>query len=103
MTREEMIKMRFKPYMIIAYQTNRMPLPVDCLLSAIDFDNELMTLTPLDGWWVNKEFDTPIQFCSLPKQKMKVAGQIRNKEEILKRMMGDGWIENLEDEIDPAS
>lgn len=66
-----MCQLSFKPFMIIAYKTDRMELPIDCLLSEINFDNETMTLTPIDEMYQQNDFVTSIKFCDLPKRKMK--------------------------------
>lgn len=73
MTREEMVKRHWKPYMAINYQDKGMKHPAECLLSAIDFDAELLTLTPIDDFYEQKEFKAPIQFCSIPKRMKAIA------------------------------
>jgi hypothetical protein len=73
MTREEMVKRHWKPYMVVAYQDKGMLYHAECLLSAIDFDAELLTLTPIADFYEQKEFKAPIQFCSIPKREMKPA------------------------------
>ena len=68
MSRQEMIKAHWKPYMLVVYQDRGMKFPAECLLSGIDFDSELLTLTPLDGLHEEHEFTGHIQFCSIPKR-----------------------------------
>lgn len=66
MTREEMVKRSWKPYMIIDYKDEGMLHPVDCLLSAIDFDAEILTLTPINDFYEQREFKANLKFCSIP-------------------------------------
>lgn len=68
MTREEMIKRHWKPYMVVAYQDNGMQSPIECMLSAIDFDAEVLTLTPMEPIYVQREFSANLKFCSIPKR-----------------------------------
>lgn len=70
MTREEMCKKHWKPYSIIHYQEERMLHPVECLLSGIDFDAELMILTPVDEFYDQREFPANIKYCSIPPKKL---------------------------------
>ena len=73
MTRDEMLKIGFKPYMEIHYRHPRMKDAILCLLIEIDFDEESMTLQPVFGDdYVNKDFFANIQHCFIPKKKMKV-------------------------------
>lgn len=67
MTREEMVKRRWKPYESIMYQDKGMKFPAECLLSAIDFDAEMLTLSPMNDFYEQKEFQANLQFCSIPK------------------------------------
>lgn len=48
MTREQMVKIAFKPYMRLEYKTDRMEFPILCMLIGVDFDTELFKLCPLD-------------------------------------------------------
>ena len=70
MTRDEMCKRSWKPYMSIDYKTDRMELAVECLLSEINFDNETMTLTPINEMYEQKDFVANIKFCSVTRKKM---------------------------------
>ena len=72
MTREEMLKLHWKAYREIMYQHPRSKEPVLCILLGIDFDDESMTLQPLGDGFITKDFTAGIQFCSIPKKKMKV-------------------------------
>ena len=47
MTREQMIKRSFKPYMELELETHLGILPV--ILVATDFDNEVLTVRPVDA------------------------------------------------------
>lgn len=107
MTREEMVKIKWKAYMTIEYQDKGMKHAAECLLSAIDFDAELLTLTPMNDFYEQKEFMAPIQFCSLSKR-LKTAAidgkkVTENNSNSLKAKKIGIWIENPEEEIDPAS
>lgn len=73
MTREEMVKRHWKPYMAVDYQDKGMQFPAQCLLSAIDFDAEILTLTPMDGHYQEVEFKAALQFCSIPKRMKPIA------------------------------
>lgn len=68
MTREEMVKRHWKPYMIIDYQDNGMKFPAACLLSGIDFDAEILTLTPINEYYNQKEFPASLKYCFIPKR-----------------------------------
>jgi len=70
MTREEMVKRHWKPYMIIQYQDHGMTHPAECLLSAIDFDAEILTLTPINEFYEQKEFDANLKYCSIKRLKV---------------------------------
>lgn len=48
MTREQMIKVAWKPYMEVEYKTERMEFPIICMLLAVDFDTEVFKLSPID-------------------------------------------------------
>lgn len=107
MTREEMVKIKWKAYMTVEYQDRGMKHPAQCLLSAIDFDAELLTLTPLDDFYEQREFQGHIQFCSLSKRLKPSAingEKIKEPTENNLRAKKIGiYIENDEEEIDPAS
>jgi hypothetical protein len=72
MNREEMVKRHWKPYQVVNYQDEGMKFPAECLLSAIDFDAEILTLTPINDFYNQQEFQANLKFCSIPKG-MKVA------------------------------
>lgn len=63
-----MVNRHWKPYMLIDYQDNGMKLPALCLLSAIDFDAEMLTLTPIDEFYNRDEFHANLKYCSIPKR-----------------------------------
>lgn len=73
MTREEMVKRHWKPYMAVTYKDEGMKAPVECLLSAIDFDAEILTLTPIDTAYHQDEFKANLKFVSIPKRMKAVA------------------------------
>lgn len=68
MTREEMVKRQWKPYMFIDYKDNGMKLPVECILSGIDFDAEILTLTPINDFYRRDEFQANLKYCFIPKR-----------------------------------
>jgi hypothetical protein len=70
MIRDQFIKYKFKAYMQIDYKSPRMEEPIRCMLIAIDFDNEVMTLTPIDYDYENDNFNTTILYCFLPKMRV---------------------------------
>lgn len=82
MTRDKMLKISFKPYMEINYKHPRMKNEILCLLLQIDFDDESMTLQPIqdDDGYITKDFIAGIQHCSLPRNKMSVVGNNTKKE-----------------------
>ena len=68
-----MVKRHWKPYMVVSYRDNGMKEPVECLLSAIDFDAELLSLTPISSDYHQDEFKACLKFCSIPKRMKAVA------------------------------
>ena len=62
-----MVKRHWKPYMIILYQDHGMTSPAECLLSAIDFDAEILTLTPISENFNQWEFPANLEFCTVGK------------------------------------
>lgn len=69
MTREEMVKRRWKAYEIILYQDAGMKCAAECLVSAVDFDAEVLTLTPINDFYEQNEFPANLKYCSIPKMK----------------------------------
>ncbi len=66
MTREQFIKTRFKAYQPINY-VMRNKTTVECLLIAVHFDRELLTLDPLDKiMYHDEEFVSHIKDCYIP-------------------------------------
>lgn len=102
-----MCKTKWKAYMTVEYQDHGMKHPAQCLLSAIDFDSEILTLTPLDDFYEQREFSAHIQFCSFSKRLRPSAinGKKVNEptENTIKAKKIGVWIENPDEEIDPAS
>lgn len=107
MTREEMVKTKWKAYMTIEYKDAGMQQSAACLLSSIDFDAEILTLTPLDNFYATTEFQANLQFCSLS-QRLKPAAingkkvSYTNDNSLKAKKIGI-YIENDEEEFDPAS
>ncbi len=62
MTRQEMCLIKWKAYMSIEYKDNGMEHSAECLLSPIDFDAEILNLTPMDDFYFQREFPAHIQF-----------------------------------------
>lgn len=71
MSREEMVKRSWKPYMMIEYKHTRMMEGIRCMLISINFDDEIMELQPIGDNYYSQSFFSSIQNCSLPK-KLKV-------------------------------
>lgn len=81
MTREEMVKRLWKPFMSIDYQDTGMQYPAECLLSAIDFDAEILTLTPIHEYYKQQDFKANLKFCSIPKRLKAVTLNGKKKED----------------------
>lgn len=60
MTREEMCKFSFKPYMAIEVRFWRQDFWIECLLCAIDFDKEVATLQLIDANCDKEDFQVSI-------------------------------------------
>jgi len=68
MTREQMIKTNWKPYMKIEFKTSSMDNPIICILLAINFESEILTILPVDTeTYEPDEVFMPIQYISLPR------------------------------------
>ncbi len=70
MTRDDLMKLSIKPYMVVHYKLPRYENNIECLLLAVDFDNETMTLKPLEdkNYSPNADdFVVSISRCSIPK------------------------------------
>ena len=85
MTREEMIKRSWKPYMSIDYKHPRMKEPIQCMLVSINFDDEVMELQPYDDNYYAQSFFSAIQNCSIPKRLKVVA---LNGEKVKDKIVG---------------
>jgi hypothetical protein len=67
MIREQFVKTRFKAYQPINYIGGASKKIVKCLLVAVHFDRELMTLDPLDKvTYMDEEFIVHIKDCYIP-------------------------------------
>jgi len=66
MTREELIKYRFKAYMEIDYRHLRMEEPIRCMLVSVNFDDNVMIVCPIDPDYENKDFTTSTDYCFMP-------------------------------------
>lgn len=59
--------------MLIDFKNTRMDDPVECILLAVNFDNECVKLIPTDLIeYEEDEFWTSIDFIELPKRKIKL-------------------------------
>lgn len=54
--------------MSVEYQDHGMKHPAECLLCAIDFDAEILTLAPLNDFYQQKEFKANLKYCFLSKR-----------------------------------
>ena len=63
-----MIKRHWKPYMLIEYKDEGMKESAECLLTAIDFDAEILTLTPVNEFYKQEEFFANLKYCSFSKR-----------------------------------
>jgi hypothetical protein len=69
--------------MTILYQDNGMKKPVECMLSAIDFDSEILTLTPFpESSYEANEFHAHIRFCTV--QRLRLAKDTEPKDNFIK-------------------
>lgn len=67
MTKDTFISRYFKSCMEIHYKTDRMPEPVSMMLLAIDFENQVMKLCPIDiELYEEKEIWVSIDYCEFP-------------------------------------
>lgn len=74
MTREELIKKRWRAYEQINYMPKRKDgFTIECVLIAIDFDNELFMLEPIDKEvYEDKTFWARVEYCKRPAAKLKL-------------------------------
>jgi hypothetical protein len=74
MTRDKMVKLKWTAYREIFYYDRVLQATISCMLVAVDFDNETMTLRPFpDDIYEPENFSANIRDCELPKyQKLKV-------------------------------
>ena len=67
MTRKEFVKKNFKAYQRINFVSPTNKKTVECLLVAIHFDRELLTLDPLNKvLYLDEEFVSHIKDCYIP-------------------------------------
>ena len=73
MERDKFIKMKFKAFMAIDFFNKRDNNIVECILLAVDFEQELFTLEAVDKeTYYSKPFDVRREYCELPKPKLKI-------------------------------
>lgn len=73
MTREEMVKTKWKPYMTVMWQNKKGKEPVECLLVGINFDDEIAILQPMSDTYFDLDFHANIKHVELPKPKPRLA------------------------------
>ena len=75
MTREELVKKRWQGYERIDYIPKRKEgYVIECMLLAIDFDNELFMLEPIDKEiYEDNTFWARVEYCKRPAPKLRVA------------------------------
>ena len=73
--------------MSIDYQDQGMKEPAECLLSAIDFDAEILTLTPLNDFYLIREFQANLKYCSVSKRLKAAAIEGENVKDIATNKM----------------
>lgn len=67
MTREEMVKRAFKPYMVLIFHDRDKD--VEMMLLAVNFDNEVFTLSPIDtDFFEDDAITVSISKVSFPKR-----------------------------------
>lgn len=73
MEREDFVKKKFKAYQLIDYYNRGMDRPVECMLIAINFDTEILTLRtfPNDSPFTDEEFTVHISQCKIAGHKLK--------------------------------
>lgn len=105
MTRGEMLKINFRPYMLIDYKPERSERVYEMLLAGIDFDKEVMTLSPMQiNYYENQDYVVSISTCSIAKRKMRVADEKPPDFSKWPMAIKKDFLESqAEDEIDPAS
>lgn len=68
MTREQMLKTNWKPYMKIEFKTPSMELPILCMLCSINFESEVITLIPFDTEYYEKdEVLMSLEYITIPR------------------------------------
>lgn len=74
MTREELMKKRWSAYEQINYSPKRKDgVTFECMLLAVDFENELMQLEPIDKeLYEDNSFWARCEYCERPTPKMKI-------------------------------
>lgn len=69
MTREQLVKIRFKAYSQVNFINPRNKKVIECYLIAINFDNELLSLEPFDReLYMDDPFIAHCSNCSFPKE-----------------------------------
>lgn len=73
MEREDFMKKRFKAYQLIEFQHRDMEHPIECMLVAVNFDTEILTLRPFPDHnpFDLDEFHVHISQCKIAGFKLK--------------------------------
>lgn len=74
MKREEFTKKRWKGYEIIEFRPPNKEIVYECMLLAIDFEQDLFKLEPFDKeMYQDESFWARVEYCKRPRPKLKVA------------------------------
>ena len=72
MTEKEFSKTAFKKSMLIEYKHSKMTEPIICLLCAVDFDEEIITIEPLENpRGIENKHHVHIKHCTIHDKKIR--------------------------------
>jgi hypothetical protein len=72
MTRGQFVKVKFMAYMPINYIQPSNKEVIECLLVGIDFEDQLLTLEPVDKvYYKDEQFVARCENCTFPKSSIK--------------------------------
>ena len=66
MTREKFVKYKIKAYQKVYYQSQREGL-IECMLVGLNYDEEILTLCPIDPEYEKRDFQAHISHCEFYK------------------------------------
>lgn len=73
MTREELVKYKFKAYQTLEYTNPRNGAVIEFMLIAVDFDIECFKVVPIDlDEYDENEVWIPAKYCKIPRRKLMV-------------------------------